>query len=327
MMRFVKPLFLLLVAASLAGTAAAQNCQTAKEMDATTTAAIENTARRMFSYVPAGDFASMKSASIPAVAGQFGAIESGMSEARANLQGSQGRIRSVFLLEAPGDEPLAIANFYCGVVNSPDWTQFNIPNLPPGKYALAIVDAEGGKVPYTISFILQEGGGQWRLAGFYPKPAQIVGLDGNWFWTQARNFKNSGKPYAAWFYYQIARFLIMPVDFIMNPELERFAQEMEQARPKDVPVDQPVTLALGGKQYSVTTMAPEPVGEEIALVVRYQTQSIADTAATFKSNADFIKQLVTRYPEYREAFGTVVARAVAPSGQDYGTMLLLKDVK
>jgi len=40
-----------------------------------------------------------------------------------------------------------------------------------------------------------------------------------------------------------------------------------------------------------------------------------------------MKDLVTRYPELREAFGSIVARAVAPSGQDYGTLLAMKDVK
>jgi hypothetical protein len=40
-----------------------------------------------------------------------------------------------------------------------------------------------------------------------------------------------------------------------------------------------------------------------------------------------MKALVAKYPEFREAFSSVVARAVAPSGQDYGTLLAMKDVK
>ena len=40
-----------------------------------------------------------------------------------------------------------------------------------------------------------------------------------------------------------------------------------------------------------------------------------------------IKALVGKYPELREAFAGVVARGVAPSGQDYGSMLPMKDIK
>jgi hypothetical protein len=36
--------------------------------------------------------------------------------------------------------------------------------------------------------------------------------------------------------------------------------------------------------------------------------------------------MVQRFPDLRTAFNGVVARAVAPSGTDYGTMLSMKDV-
>ena len=40
-----------------------------------------------------------------------------------------------------------------------------------------------------------------------------------------------------------------------------------------------------------------------------------------------IKALVAKYPEYRAAFAGVVARAVEPSGRDYGTLLAMKEIK
>jgi len=40
-----------------------------------------------------------------------------------------------------------------------------------------------------------------------------------------------------------------------------------------------------------------------------------------------IKALVAKYPELRDAFAGVVARAVDPSGRDYGTLLPMKDIK
>ena len=40
-----------------------------------------------------------------------------------------------------------------------------------------------------------------------------------------------------------------------------------------------------------------------------------------------IKALVAKYPELRDAFYAVVARAVDDNGHDYGTVLPMKDVK
>jgi hypothetical protein len=40
-----------------------------------------------------------------------------------------------------------------------------------------------------------------------------------------------------------------------------------------------------------------------------------------------IKALVVKFPEFRGAFAGVVARAVEPSGRDYGTLVAMKDIK
>jgi hypothetical protein len=40
-----------------------------------------------------------------------------------------------------------------------------------------------------------------------------------------------------------------------------------------------------------------------------------------------IKALIAKFPEFREAFAGVVARAVDPSGHDFGTLLTMKDIK
>jgi len=37
--------------------------------------------------------------------------------------------------------------------------------------------------------------------------------------------------------------------------------------------------------------------------------------------------VATKYPEVRDAFAAVVARAVDPQGRDYGTLLAMKDIK
>jgi hypothetical protein len=40
-----------------------------------------------------------------------------------------------------------------------------------------------------------------------------------------------------------------------------------------------------------------------------------------------MKALLVKYPEFRDAFDGIVARAVEPSGRDYGSLLPMKDIK
>jgi hypothetical protein len=63
------------------------------------------------------------------------------------------------------------------------------------------------------------------------------------------------------------------------------------------------------------------------VVVRYQSADISNTAHAFQENTAVIKALIAKFTELREAFASVVARAVDPSGHDYGTLLAMKDIK
>jgi hypothetical protein len=40
-----------------------------------------------------------------------------------------------------------------------------------------------------------------------------------------------------------------------------------------------------------------------------------------------IHALVAKYPELRDGFAAIIARAVEPSGKDYGTMVEMKEIK
>jgi hypothetical protein len=69
------------------------------------------------------------------------------------------------------------------------------------------------------------------------------------------------------------------------------------------------------------------VASDFDLVVKYDAASVANAALTYQDNVAVIKALVAKYPELREVFDGVIARAVEPSGRDYGSMLRMKDIK
>lgn len=303
----------------------AQRCTEAQDMDPSTRTAIESAARQYFDMAAKGDSAGLQQNSIPAVAQNFDGISGAVRDNLATLQGSQPVLRSSFLLdESSADKPTEKAEFYCGVFgaygHTANSTAFIIPNLPSGKYAIAIVAAQGSKVPFTISMVLQQTGQQWKLAGYYAKAGQAAGHDGDWYIQQARDYKQRGQTRNAYFYYFQARDLLAPVPFISTLKLDKLYDEMQQVAPNDLPVGQSVNFTGNGKTYQLTNMFPLAVGNDLDLVVKYSSPDISDTARTWQSNMDLINALLAKYPEFRDAFQGVVARAVAPSGQDYGTI-------
>jgi predicted solute-binding protein len=74
-------------------------------------------------------------------------------------------------------------------------------------------------------------------------------------------------------------------------------------------------------------MFPQIVGNDLDLIVKYQSADISNTNLAYQSNVNVIKAVAAKYPEVRDAFAAIVARAVDPTGRDYGTLLAMKDIK
>ena len=325
---FALPGLLLLLAAA----AAAESCLTAGDLDAATRGSLEGAAAQYFRAAAAGDTAWLRQNSAPAMAADLAAVEAALSARQGDLRGAQAQVRALYLLDAPGDTPIQRAEFFCGIFGASGHTatsaSFVLYNLPPGRYALAVQDVRGGKTPLTLSLMLQQAAGQWKLAGFYLRPAEIAGRDAAAFLAQARDFKTRGQTRNAWFYYLTAWSLGAPVDFISTQQLDRISEEMQPLRPADLPTrEQPLELASGGRSFRLTDMFAVPVEDGLDLVVKYPVASIADRRRADQDNHAVIGALLARYPELRDAFQGVVARAVEPGGTDFGTLVAMKDVK
>jgi hypothetical protein len=316
----------------LGASAFAQTCTMAADMDAPARAALESAGKRYFQMAAQGDTASLKQNSIAAVAAGFAGIEASVKDNQAAFAGAQGTVRPSFLLTAEGTVPLARAEFLCGVFGSSGQTKnstvFVLPNLPPGKYSLVILDVSGGSAAMTLTLVLQQIGNDWKLAGFFPRASQVAGHDAEWFLQRAAAFKTKSENHNAWLYYREAIALSSPVDFMSTLATDKLYDETHLAQPTDVPVNgSSLDIAAAGKTYHLTEIFPLAVGADLDVVVKYQTADVSDTARAFQENMAVIKAVVAKFPELREAFAGVVARAVEPSGRDYGSLLPMKDVK
>src|SRR5712692_8068054 len=224
---------------SWGGSARAQSCLAAGDMDEATRAALVNTAKRYFDMAARGDSAALRQNAIASVASDFSGIETAVKDNQSNLAGAQAAPRTPFLLQAEGKAPLERAEFLCGVFAAQGQTRdsavFVIPNLPPGNYAVVTLDVTTAKCPYTLSFVLQQQGGDWKLGGFYAKPTQIAGHDGGWFASRAHAFKAKGQLRNAWFYYLQARELLVPVPFMSTLATDKLDDDLQNAKPADLP--------------------------------------------------------------------------------------------
>jgi hypothetical protein len=301
-------------------------------MDASVRTALESAAKRYFDLSARGDAVSLRQNSIEAVASNFTGIETAVKDNQPSLTGAKATVRPPFLLTAEGNQPLPRAEFLCGVFGAAGQTKesavFVLNNLPPGKYGITIIDVSGGKVPLTLTMILQQVGNDWKLAGFYPKSSQAAGHDATWYAQRAREFKAKNQTHNAWLYFSEVTALSAPVDFMSTLATDKLYDEARAAQPPDVPADgKTADLTSGGKTYHLSDIFPLTVGNDLDVVVRYQVPDISDNARVFQDNMAVIKGLVTKYPELRDAFAGVIARAVDPTGHDYGTLLPMKDIK
>jgi hypothetical protein len=313
--------------------ALSQTCFTADDMDAPTRSALQAAANRYFDMVARGDAASVKQNSIPSVAGNFGGIEGTIKDNQANFVGAHATARPPFLLKVEGTAPLPKAEFLCGIFGAGGQTtnsaEFIIPNLPPGSYGVVTLDVPAQKSSYTVSFVLQQQGSDWKVGNLFVVPTQIAGHDSNWFIDRARAFKAKGQNHNAWLYFIQGRQLAVPVPFMYTQLTDKLYDEAQSVKPPDFPLDGNTAdlTATGGKTYKLTAIFPLAVGQDFDLVVKHQSADVSNTGQTFQDNMAVMKALVTKFPEVRDAFEGIVARAVEPSGKDYGSLMPMKDIK
>jgi hypothetical protein len=317
---------------SCAACLAAETCIAPSDMEAATKTALTSAGQHDFDLIAKGDVASLRQGSISSLASFFSEIEATVKDKQPALAAAKATARPPFLLEAEGTAPLPRAEFLCGVFGSTGQTKdsaiFTLANLPPGKYAVVILDATGSKGAYTVSLILQLVGTDWKLGGLYLKATQVGGHDSDWFITKAREYQSKGQMHNAGFYYLEARSLASPLPFMSTAASDKLYDESQKAQPADLPTDdKTMDLAAGTTTYKVTAIFPELVASDLDLIVRYKTADVSNTNVAYQNNVAVMKALLTKYPELRDAFAGVVARAVDANGRDYGTMLGMKDIK
>jgi hypothetical protein len=202
---------------------------------------------------------------------------------------------------------------------------FNIPRLPTGHFAFAIVEATGVKNPQRLSMLLETSGATntagWQLAGFFPRPLMSAGHDGIWYWTKAREFHNAGQPWNAYFYYQTAIYLLLPADFVDSNNFDKLVQEMRAATPVGLPGAQPMTIDVAGSPVAITNIRTDSTLGGFDLAIRYETADVSDPAAARTKTVALMKALLGLHPEWKQGFHGLWVFANAPNQQPFSLEL------
>lgn len=305
--------------AGLALPAFAVSCMTQSQLTGEQRTAIQQAAHTLAENVEAGNAAAVRAQTVASVAAQFDGIADSIQAINASIQHATLTVDGIYLLDATDLKSAQETQFFCGAAGSALTVEVDIPSLPPGKYVLAILHATGVRQPQQLSFILQNdaaGGPDWKLAGFFTRPMMMGGHDGDWFWTQARNYAAKKQRWDAWFYYQTAQYLLDPVDFITSPNLQKLQREAEEARPDNLPGANPLRISNGTQSFDITSLHTGELSNQLDLVVTYNATPSQDPVAARAQVTAVMRALLEQHPELESAFHGLWVHAATPGNQN-----------
>ena len=307
----------------------AASCTTQSQMTAAQRNAVAGSAHSVLAEVQRGDVQALREITMPSVAADFSGMMNSVQHLEPQVRTASITVDEIYVLDASNNQAGAPqTDFYCG---SPV-VVFNIPNLPPGMYALAILHATGVPQPQQISVILSATpDGRWLLAGMFEKPMTAAGHDGLWYWVSARNYAQAKRDWDAWFYYRMASNLLDPLDFLSSPNLERLHREADQIRPGDFPGSAPMTLLTPGGTFAVTAIDTTTEFGKLDLDVHYipdsaQAAQLSDPPMARMQVTGVMSALVRAHPELTAAFHGIWVHADQGTGSLFALELPMDQI-
>ena len=302
--------FLALPLASYAAT-----CTTQAELSAPDRDVLAATGTRLAVAVERQDLTALQAALLPAEAAEWDGIRGAVESAAPLLKGGQIQLRNVYLLDAASLTAPADTQFFCSNSTSTLTVTINMRALPPGRYAVVLADASQASLAGQLGIILgfDSRSGDWRLAGLSVRQGTFDGHDGVWYWSRARTLA-SADPWAAWYLYDAAHYLLVPVDFISSPNLEKLRTEQSQiaGAPRE---SFPYSLPDGARNWKIDALHLDASLHEPDLGVVYESTGVTDPAALRTEAIAVLSALLKAQPGLRANFRGLWAYSVTAGKQ------------
>lgn len=299
----------------------ATSCTSQAQLQPQDRDALTGVAGRMAEAAAAQDFSALKAALLPSVAPDWEGIRGAVEQSASLLKGGQIQLRNMYLLDANSLTAAADTQFFCSNSTGSMTVTVTMRALPPGRYAVVLGEAAGSPYLGQLGFVFAwDGTGSaagWKLGGVSIRPGIFDGHDGVWYWSRARDLARTDMkfdPWSAWFSYEAARALLVPVDFLSSPNLEKLGQE--QAAIKNSPPDAfPYSLQDGTRIWKIDVVRFDPSLLHADLAVVFESTGVTDPAAQKTEAIAVLSALVKAQPGLKTNFHGLWAYAAKDGKQ------------
>ena len=273
----------------------------------------------------------LQAALLPAAVGDWEGIRAAAQAAKAVTAGGTFAWRTSYLLDATDLKAAGDAQFFCTNTDSSVTVTVNLRSLPPGKYALVIGDYPGGPLAGQLGLLLGQDATQnnrWKLGAIFAREGALGGHDGVWYWVRGRNLARQKQAWSAYFSYEAARSLLLPVDFVATPNLDKLnAEEQQLKQPtEEMPLTVAGSGAFTGISWKVTGARLDLSLHEADLGVTFESTGVADAVAARQEAVAVMTGLLRAYPDLRENFHGLWAYAMRDGKQSFAIELAMKDI-
>ncbi len=280
----------------------AATCTSQAEMSSQDRDPISGVSLRLAAAAQQQDYGVLQSDLLPSEASSWSGIQAAAQNASTLLAGGQIKLRNLYLLDASMQPAPADTQFFCTNQSGSLTVTITMHQLPPSRYAVVLADAEGAKLAGQIGLVLAWDNSTpgWKLAGLSAHQGEFDGHDGVWYWTRGRSLAHSD-PWSAWYSYDAARYLLLPVDYVVSPNLQKLDQEQEQIEPSPLR-ELPLSLLQGDRTWKVDSVYLDPSLHEPDLAVVYQSTGVTDPAALRTEATSVMSAFLRAQPGLRANF-------------------------
>ena len=283
-------------------TARAASCTPEPQLGSLDRDALSAIVTKVANAVTAQDESTLQAVLLPQEASQWDGIRATVEQAAPLLKGGKFQLRNLYLLDASEQTAPQDTQFFCSNAAGSLTVTVNMNDLPPGRYAVALADAAGAPSAGQIGIILAWDGAAvaWKLAGLTIRPGVFDSHDGVWYWVRGRSLAKAD-PWSAWYSYDAARYLLLPVDFLSSPNLEKLRQEQALIMPSPQSAF-PLSLPDGDRTWKIEAVGFDPTLHEPDLGVVYESTGVTDPAALRTEATAVLSAFLKTQPGIRANF-------------------------
>lgn len=280
--------------------------------------------------VAAGDANAVHAALLPAISGDWESIRGVVMSAHPLYAGGTLRWRTIYLLDASDQKAAQDTEFFCTNAENTITVTINLQNLPPGRYALMLGDYIGAPLAGQMAMILSDGPGSqgWKLGGLYAREGALDGRDGVAYWKQARAAAETTDNWSAWFSYEVARWLLLPVNFLSSPNLQKLDAEQQRVSPpsQSLPLILSLTPGGSGPSWKLTEVHLDTSLHSADVALTYEGSGTTDPVAARTEAVNVMTALLRIHPGLRKNFHGLWAYAQKNGSQTFAIELPMTQI-